>query len=105
MAAELHHFIGGKKVTRTSGRFGDVYNPTTGELAAKAPFATADEVRAAIANAAEAFPGWAATSPLVRARVMFKFKELCEAHADELARLISNEHGKVLSDAKGSLQR
>jgi malonate-semialdehyde dehydrogenase (acetylating)/methylmalonate-semialdehyde dehydrogenase len=105
MATELHHFVGGKKVKGTSGRFGDVYNPTTGELAAKAPFATADEVRAAIANAAEAFPGWAATSPLVRARVMFKFKELCEAHADELARLISNEHGKVLSDAKGSLQR
>jgi malonate-semialdehyde dehydrogenase (acetylating)/methylmalonate-semialdehyde dehydrogenase len=105
MATELHHFIGGKKVKGTSGRFGDVYNPTTGELAAKAPYATADEVRAVIANSAEAFPGWAATSPQARARVMFKFKELCEAHADELARLISNEHGKVLSDAKGSLQR
>jgi malonate-semialdehyde dehydrogenase (acetylating)/methylmalonate-semialdehyde dehydrogenase len=105
MARTLHHFVGGKKVAGTSGRFGDVFNPTTGEKSAEVPFASAQEVAAAIANAEAAFPAWSATSPLVRARVMFKFKELVEKNMDELARLISNEHGKVLSDARGSLQR
>ncbi|WP_374300904.1 CoA-acylating methylmalonate-semialdehyde dehydrogenase [Ferrovibrio sp.] len=105
MAKELHHFIGGKKVAGKSGRFLDVYNPSTGEVSAKAPLATKAEVEAAIADSQRAFAEWSATSPLVRARVMFKFKELCEKHADELALLIANEHGKVVSDAKGSLQR
>lgn len=105
MVKELHHFIGGKKVAGKSGRFLDVYNPTTGEVASKAPLATRAEVEAAIADSQKAFAEWSMTSPLTRARVMFKFKELCEKHADELATLISNEHGKVFSDAKGSLQR
>jgi malonate-semialdehyde dehydrogenase (acetylating)/methylmalonate-semialdehyde dehydrogenase len=105
MARTLHHFIGGKKVEGTSGRFGDVFNPTTGEKSAEVPFASTQEVQAAIANSQEAFAAWSATSPLVRARVMFKFKELVEKNMDELARLVSNEHGKVLSDAKGSIQR
>lgn len=105
MAKELQHFIGGKKVAGKSGRFLDVYNPSTGEVGAKAPLASKAEVEAAIADSQRAFAEWSATSPLVRARVMFKFKELCEKHADELALLIANEHGKVVSDAKGSLQR
>ncbi|MCM2305240.1 MAG: CoA-acylating methylmalonate-semialdehyde dehydrogenase, partial [Elusimicrobia bacterium] len=105
MPTELQHFIGGKKVSGKSGRFGDVYNPSTGLVAARAPFASRSEVEAAIANAAEAFPAWAAASPLARARVMFKFKALIEAHADEIASLISAEHGKVHADAKGSLIR
>lgn len=105
MAKELHHFIGGKKVAGKSGRFLDVYNPTTGEVSARSPLATRAEVEAAIADSQKAFAEWSATSPLVRARVMFKFKELCEKHADEIALLIANEHGKVVSDAKGSLQR
>ena len=105
MPKELKHFIGGRFVKGTSGRFGSVYNPTTGEVAAKAPFASRSEMEAAIADAQKAFPAWAATSPLVRARVMFKFKELLEKNADEIARLISSEHGKVHSDAKGSLTR
>ena len=105
MVKELHHFIGGKKVAGKSGRFLDVYNPTTGDVSAKAPLATRAEVEAAIADSQKAFAEWSMTSPLTRARVMFKFKELCEKHADELAGLIAAEHGKVISDAKGSLQR
>src|SRR6185295_12587388 len=89
----------------TSGRFGEVFDPSTGEAQARAPYASADEVRAAIAVAEKAFPLWAAKNPQVRARVMFKFKELIEKHMDELARILSSEHGKVISDAKGSIQR
>src|SRR3989449_1029595 len=105
-AHELTHFIGGKQVRgEKSGRFGDVFNPTTGALAAKVPLASKAEVERAIAVAKEAFAGWSETSPLTRARVMFRFKELIERHMDELALLIASEHGKVLSDAKGSIQR
>ncbi|MCK6452503.1 MAG: CoA-acylating methylmalonate-semialdehyde dehydrogenase [Alphaproteobacteria bacterium] len=110
MAKTLHHFIGGKKVSGApngpnGGRAGEIYNPTTGEKSAMVPFASKAEVEAAIANAQEAFKTWGTTSPVTRARVMFKFKELVEKNIDELAMLISNEHGKVLADAKGSVQR
>ena len=102
---ELSHFIGGKPVRGESGRFGDVFNPTTGALAARAPLASKTEVERAIANAKEAFAGWSETSPVTRARVMFRFKELIEKNIDELALIVASEHGKVLSDAKGSVQR
>ena len=102
---ELSHFIGGRRVAGESGRFGDVFNPTTGALAARAPLASKAEVERAIANAKEAFAGWSETSPVTRARVMFRFKELIERNIDELALLVASEHGKVLSDAKGSVQR
>ena len=105
MTKELQHFIGGKKISGKSGRFGDVYNPSTGEVSARAPYASKSEVEAAVADAAAAFPAWASASPLARARVMFKFKALIEKNADEIARLISDEHGKVFADAKGSLMR
>src|SRR3989338_5715475 len=105
MPQELRHFIGGKKVSGKSGRFGDVFNPSTGQVASRAPFASKAEVEAAIANASEAFPVWAPAPPLARARVMFKFKALLEKHADEIASLISSEHGKVHADSKGSLIR
>ncbi len=105
MTTELHHFVGGKKVPGHSGRFGDVYNPTIGEVSARVPLATEAEVQAVIANAEEAYAGWSATSPITRARVMFRFKDLLERNIDELALLLSNEHGKVLSDAKGSVIR
>ena len=105
MAQDLRHFIGGKQVPGNSGRFGEVFNPSTGQAWARAPLASKGEVEAAIADAAAAFPTWAAASPLARARVMFKFKALLEEHADEIAGLISAEHGKVLADAKGSLIR
>src|SRR5436309_4925881 len=103
---ELTHFVGGKQVRgENGGRFGDVFNPTTGSLAAKVPLASKAEVERAIAVAKAAFAGWSETSPLARARVMFRFKELIERNMDELALLVSSEHGKVLSDAKGSVQR
>src|SRR5258706_84142 len=104
-ARDPHPFVGGKPVKGESGRFGDVFNPTSGALAARVPLASKAEVERVIANAKEAFAGWSETSPLARARVMFRFKELIERHIDELALLVSSEHGKVLSDAKGSVQR
>ena len=105
MTSTLHHFINGARVAGKSGRFGDVFNPATGEIAARVPFAAAAEVGAAIAAADAAFAGWAATPPLQRARVMFRFKEFVERHIDELAQIVTSEHGKILSDAKGSVTR
>ena len=102
---ELAHFVGGKPVKGESGRFGDVFNPTSGALAARVPLASKSEVERAIADAREAFAGWSETSPVTRARVMFRFKELVEKNIDELALIVASEHGKVLSDAKGSVQR
>jgi malonate-semialdehyde dehydrogenase (acetylating)/methylmalonate-semialdehyde dehydrogenase len=102
---DLCHFIDGARVAGTSGRFGDVFDPATGQVRSRLPLASAAEVAAAVEAAKGAFAGWAATTPLRRARVMFRFKELIERNADELAMLISAEHGKVLADAKGSLQR
>jgi malonate-semialdehyde dehydrogenase (acetylating)/methylmalonate-semialdehyde dehydrogenase len=102
---EIGHFIGGKQVKGGSGRTGDVFNPNTGEVQAKVAFASKSEVEGAIANAAAAQPGWAATNPQRRARVMFKFLELVAAEYDDLARLLSSEHGKTFVDAKGDIQR
>ena len=105
MAKDLTHFIGGAHVPGKSGRFLDVTNPNTGEVTARTPLATAAELRAAVEVAAMAFPGWAATNPQRRARVMFEFKRLLEANMDELAHMLSAEHGKVIADSKGDIQR
>ncbi len=102
---EIGHFIGGKEVKGESGRSGDVFNPNTGEVQAKVALASKSEVEKAIANAQAAFPGWAATNPQRRARVMFKFLELIQDEYDDLARLLSSEHGKTFADAKGDIQR
>ena len=101
----LQHFISGKGVSGTSGRFGDIFNPNTGEVQARVPLATSDEVAAAVASASEAFPGWASTNPQRRARVMFEFKRLIEANMDDMAHLLSSQHGKVIADSKGDIQR
>ena len=82
---EIGHWINGKHVAGTSGRFADVYNPATGEVQARVALASPADVDAAVSAAHAAFPAWAATTPLNRARVLFKFKELLEAHADEIA--------------------
>ncbi|HXG29959.1 MAG TPA: aldehyde dehydrogenase family protein, partial [Nevskiales bacterium] len=103
MTKTLTHYIDGRPVEGTSGRFGDVYNPALGEVTAKVPLASAAEVEAAVVAAREAFPKWAATPPLRRARVLYKFRELLEANADRLAALITAEHGKVLDDARGEV--
>ena len=105
MPLTLHHHIGGRKVAGGDGRFGDVTDPATGETIRRVPFASADEVRAAVRAAAGAQPGWAAVTPQNRARVMFRFKALIERHGDELATLVSTEHGKTLPDARGSVAR
>jgi malonate-semialdehyde dehydrogenase (acetylating)/methylmalonate-semialdehyde dehydrogenase len=102
---EISHPVNGTEVNATSDRFGDVYNPALGEVASRVAFATEAEVTAAIEAAHKAFPAWAATPPLKRARVMFKFKELLERDLDKLAAIITSEHGKVLSDAKGEAIR
>jgi malonate-semialdehyde dehydrogenase (acetylating)/methylmalonate-semialdehyde dehydrogenase len=99
------HWINGKPVVGTSGRSGDVYNPATGHVQAKVPLANRVEMEVAVAAAEAAFPGWAAQPPLRRARVRFRFRELFEQHLDEFATLITSEHGKVLSDAKGEATR
>ena len=105
MAKELSHWIGGKREPGKSGRFGDVYNPATGEITARVPLASAAEVDSAVSSARAAFPDWAATPPLIRSRALFKFKTLIEENADELAAIITSEHGKVLTDSHGSLTR
>jgi malonate-semialdehyde dehydrogenase (acetylating)/methylmalonate-semialdehyde dehydrogenase len=102
---DIHHWVNGREVAGTSGRFGDVYNPALGSISGRVSFATTDEVGQAVAAAQAAFTGWAATPPLRRARVMFKFKDLIEQNLDALARLISSEHGKVVSDARGEVTR
>src|SRR5207253_2718468 len=82
---EIGHFVGGKEVKGTSGRFGDVFNPNTGEVQAKVAYATRSEAEHAIALAAAAQPAWAATNPQRRARVMFRFLELLNRDFDALA--------------------
>jgi malonate-semialdehyde dehydrogenase (acetylating)/methylmalonate-semialdehyde dehydrogenase len=102
---ELDHFIAGQHVRGTSGRFGDVFNPATGEVQAKVAFASRAEVRKAVETALGAFPEWSSVNPQRRARVMFNFKALVEKNMDELAHLLSSEHGKVLADSRGDVQR
>ncbi|MFA6444519.1 MAG: aldehyde dehydrogenase family protein, partial [Sterolibacterium sp.] len=102
---DLPHFVDGARIEGASQRWGEVFDPASGAVTARVPLASRAETERAIAAAAAAFPKWAGTPPLRRARIMFKFKELIERHADELSALISQEHGKVLSDAKGEIQR
>ncbi|NQY98660.1 MAG: CoA-acylating methylmalonate-semialdehyde dehydrogenase [Henriciella sp.] len=102
---DIHHFINGKMVAGDSGRTSDVFNPNTGEVQAKVALATENELGTAVAAAEAAFPAWSATNPQRRARVMFEFKRLLEAHMDELAELLSSEHGKVIADSRGDVQR
>jgi malonate-semialdehyde dehydrogenase (acetylating) / methylmalonate-semialdehyde dehydrogenase len=106
LAAVVGHWIDGAPVAPAPGaRLADVWNPATGEVARQVALADAATVDAVVRSAAAAFPAWAATPPLRRARVMFRFKELLERHGDELAALIVAEHGKVFSDAQGEVTR
>jgi len=105
MTRELTHFIGGVHVAGASGRHSDVLDPSRGEVQARVPLASAAEVTAAIDDAAAAQPQWAATNPQKRARVLMRFVELINRDLDELARLLSSEHGKTIDDAKGDIQR
>jgi malonate-semialdehyde dehydrogenase (acetylating)/methylmalonate-semialdehyde dehydrogenase len=105
MPSEIQHFIGGKLVPGRSGRRAPVYNPATGERTGSVPLASSAEVAAAVAAARAAFPGWAATTPLRRARILNRFLRLLEEQGERIAAAITAEHGKVLSDARGELAR
>ncbi|MBF9050119.1 CoA-acylating methylmalonate-semialdehyde dehydrogenase [Roseobacter sp. HKCCD9010] len=102
---ELSHWINGKHVKGTSGRFADVMNPATGEVQAKMPLASKAELDAAVADAAAAQPAWAAMNPQRRARVMMRFVDLLNRDMDKLAEALSREHGKTIPDAKGDVVR
>jgi malonate-semialdehyde dehydrogenase (acetylating) / methylmalonate-semialdehyde dehydrogenase len=101
----IQNAIGGRRVTSASSRVTPVYNPATGEQIASLPLSTPAEVAGAVATAAAAAAGWGATPPLKRVKPMFRFKELLERHADDIARAISQEHGKTHADALGELAR
>jgi malonate-semialdehyde dehydrogenase (acetylating)/methylmalonate-semialdehyde dehydrogenase len=104
-APVIGHYLDGEVQHSGTERFSDVFNPATGEVQGRVALATQGTVDAAVASALKAFPGWSEQSSLRRARVMFKFKELLDQHHDELAAIISREHGKVFSDAKGEVTR
>ena len=101
----LHLWINGRRVRAQSGHTADVFSPATGEVMRRVPLADRHDVDAAVAAARAAYPAWRDTTPLRRARILTRFRELMEQHRDELARLASEEHGKTLADAAGSVQR
>lgn len=101
----IPHVIAGHHTEGHGTQWSDVFNPATGEVANQVVLGNADDLEAAISAAQKAFPGWAETPPLTRARILFKARDLIEAHQDELAAIITAEHGKVLSDAKGEVIR
>ena len=101
----LTHFINGEYVEGTSGRFGDVFNPATGEVQARVPMANAADIDAAVKGAMAVQPAWAAMNPQRRGRVMMEFVRLLQRDMDELASVLSSEHGKTIPDAKGDIQR
>ena len=102
---QIEHFIAGRRVAGTSDRHGDVFDPNTGSVQARVPLASSAELDRAVEDATAAQREWAAVNPQRRARVMFEFKRLLEANMDELAELLSSEHGKVLSDSRGDILR
>ncbi|ARW11585.1 CoA-acylating methylmalonate-semialdehyde dehydrogenase [Acetobacter ascendens] len=101
----IHHVINGQHINGHSTRYGDVFNPATGEASKKVVLGTDEDLNAAVAAAKAAFPAWAETPPLARARVLFRARDLIEQRMDDLAAIITSEHGKILSDAKGEVTR
>jgi malonate-semialdehyde dehydrogenase (acetylating)/methylmalonate-semialdehyde dehydrogenase len=101
----LPMWIGGRAVAARSARDGEVTNPATGEVVRRVPLGSAEDVDAAVAAAREALPGWRAAPALRRARVMMRFRDLLDAHRKDLRRIVSEEHGKTLADAEGSVTR
>jgi len=101
----LKLWIDGQQTKSLSNRFANAFNPASGEVIRQVPLASREDVELAVAAAKAAFPGWRDTTPLRRSRILNKFRELLETHRAELARLASEEHGKTLEDAAGSVQR
>jgi malonate-semialdehyde dehydrogenase (acetylating)/methylmalonate-semialdehyde dehydrogenase len=104
-AERLSNFIGGRWVASTATEYLDVHNPARGTVIARTPLSTAKDVDTAIDAARKAFPGWSETPPITRARTMFKFKALLEEHFEELARIVTTEHGKTIDESRGSVRR
>ena len=102
---DIGHYVGGSVVNPKDGRFSDVYNPAKGAVARRVALASRKEVDSAVAVAQKAFESWSQTSPLRRARILFKYLELLNANRDELAAIITAEHGKVFTDAQGEVTR
>jgi malonate-semialdehyde dehydrogenase (acetylating) / methylmalonate-semialdehyde dehydrogenase len=98
-------WINGRRATPTTSRSGDVTNPATGKVVRQVPLCNEEDIAAAVAAAQTAFPAWRDTPPLRRARILMRYRELIDSHRDELAGLISEEHGKTREDARGSVQR
>lgn len=105
MTTQISHFIDGQRTAGQSTRSADVFDPNTGQIQAKVPMAGKSDIDAAVASAVEAQKGWAAWNPQRRARVLMRFIELVNDTIDELAELLSREHGKTLADARGDVQR
>ena len=105
MPSHIPHFLQGNSAPGTSGRHSPVFNPATGEITSQVALASDEEVNRTVQLARAAFPEWRNTPPLQRARILFRFKAALEAHKDDLARLITAEHGKVLDDARGEVIR
>src|SRR3979411_3213733 len=105
VVTQVKHYINGKQVSGRNGRTSSVFNPATGEQTGLLPIANAADVADAVAAATKAAPGWAATTPLRRARILNRFLRILEERIDELADVIVAEHGKVHSDAVGEIQR
>ena len=101
----ITHYINGVTVDTQSGRYADVFNPALGEPVARVALGTTEEVDAAVRAAEKAFPAWSATPPLTRARVLFKYLQLCQQHTDEFAAMLTREHGKTFADAQGEVAR
>src|SRR5687767_3865108 len=101
----LSNFIGGRWTPSSAIAHLDVYNPATGEVIARTPLSTGKDVDHAVQAAAAAYPAWSETPPVVRARTMFAFKQQLEEHFEELARLVTTEHGKTLDESRGSVRR
>ncbi len=105
MTSVINHWINGELQPSTSERYGDVFNPATGEVSASVSMGNSDDLNKAVEAASEAFETWSQTSVTKRAQIFFKYKELLESNREELIDLITAEHGKVTADAAGSLQR
>src|SRR5687768_14846110 len=101
----LQNYIGGRWTPSVAKDTQDVTNPARGAVIARTPLSTFADVDAAVKAATAAFPAWSETPPVQRARTMFKFKALLEEHFEEIARIVTTEHGKTLDESRGSLRR
>lgn len=101
----LKNFIGGRWIASRTREFFDVYNPARGHVIARTPLSTAEDVDDAVDAARRAFPAWRDTPAVARVQVLFRLKDLLEKHFEELARIVTTEHGKTLDEARGSVRR